>query len=113
MLRRPSYSDLDMQDVPNPDALWICLATRRDLMSLTHILCVPAWPSAQTWAYIVARVFAWVDNRRSLSLPSHDLHILRQHSAFGLRDIQLGDTNVVSLRFPFLLDDDDDALPPT
>ncbi|SJL17972.1 uncharacterized protein ARMOST_21543 [Armillaria ostoyae] len=125
------YGDLDMQDVRNPDMLWIFLVTRRDLTSLTHTLRVPAWPSAQTRAYLIPRVLARMDNLRSLSLPSFDLHILRHHSAFGLRHIEFGNTrlsgqaeielltwldgqtNVVSLRFPFLLDDDDDASPPT
>ncbi|KAK0432938.1 hypothetical protein EV421DRAFT_1846849, partial [Armillaria borealis] len=55
---------------------------------------------------------------RCLTLPSFDLHILRHHSAFGLRHIEFGNTrlsgqaedelltwldgqtNVVSLRFP-------------
>ncbi|PBK80363.1 hypothetical protein ARMGADRAFT_1020928 [Armillaria gallica] len=126
------YGDLDMRDVPNPDTLWIFLVTRRDLTSLTHTLRVPAWPSAQTRAYLIPRVLARMDNLRSLSLPSFDIHILRHHSAFGLRHIEFGNThlsgqaegelltwldgqtNIVSLRFPFLIDDDgDDASPPT
>ncbi|KAK0226854.1 hypothetical protein EDD85DRAFT_1027347 [Armillaria nabsnona] len=126
------YGDLDMRDVRNPDALWIFLVTRRDLTSLTHTLRVPAWPSAQTRAYLIPRVLARMDNLRFLTLPSFDIHILRHHSAFGLRYIEFGNTrlsgqaegelltwldgqtNVVSLRFPFLLDDDDDdASPPT
>ncbi|PBK62036.1 hypothetical protein ARMSODRAFT_981024 [Armillaria solidipes] len=126
------YGDLDMRDVRNPDALWIFLVTRRDLTSLTHTLRVPAWPCAQTRAYLIPRVLARMDNLRSLSLPSFDIHILRHHSAFGLRHIEFGNTrlsgqaeielltwldgqtNVVSLRFPFLVDDDDvDASPHT
>ncbi len=126
------YGDLDMRDVRNPDALWIFLVTRRDLTSLTHTLCVPAWPSSQTRAYLIPRVLARMDNLHSLSLPSFDIHIVRHHSAFGLRHIEFGNTrlsgqaeaelltwldgqtNVVSLRFPFLVDDeDDDASPPT
>ncbi|KAK0485524.1 hypothetical protein EDD18DRAFT_698746 [Armillaria luteobubalina] len=126
------YGDLDTRDVRNPDTLWIYLVTRRDLTSLTHTLRVPAWPSAQTRAYLIPRVLARMDNLRSLSLPSFDLHILRHHSAFGLRHIEFGNTrlseqaeaelltwldgqtNVVSLRFPSLVDnDDDDASPPT
>ncbi|KAK0209929.1 hypothetical protein IW262DRAFT_499427 [Armillaria fumosa] len=127
------YGDLDMRDVRNPDTLWIFLVTRRDLTSLTHTLLVPAWPSAQTRAYLIPRVLARMDNLRSLSIPSFDLHILRHHSAFGLRYIEFGNTrlseqaeaelltwldgqtNVVSLRFPFLVDDDDDddSSPPT
>ncbi|KAK0477161.1 hypothetical protein EDD18DRAFT_1337998 [Armillaria luteobubalina] len=126
------YGDLDMRDVRNPDTLWIYLVTRRDLTSLTHTLRVPAWPSAQTRAYLIPRVLARMDNLRSLSLPSFDLHILRHHSAFGLRHIEFsntrlseqaeaellmwldGQTNVVSLRFPLLVDDvDEDASPPT
>ncbi|KAK0432948.1 hypothetical protein EV421DRAFT_1451382 [Armillaria borealis] len=71
------------------------------------------------------------DNLRSLALPSSDLHfrILRHHSTFGLchnefgnphlsrqADAKLltwldGQTNVVSVRFQFLLDDDDSASP--
>ncbi|PBK79687.1 hypothetical protein ARMGADRAFT_1172281 [Armillaria gallica] len=107
-------------------------SSRDEISLLTHTLCVPAWPSAQTRAYLIPRVLAHMDNLRSLSHPSFDLHILRQHSAFGLRHIEFGNTrlsgqaeielptwldgqtNVVSLRFPFLLDDDDvDASPPT
>ncbi|KAK0471458.1 hypothetical protein IW261DRAFT_894432 [Armillaria novae-zelandiae] len=126
------YGDLDMRDIQNPDTLWIFLVTRRDLTSLTHTLRVPAWPSAQTRAYLIPRVLARMDNLRSLSLPSFDLHILRHHSAFGLRHIEFGNTrlaeqaeaelltwldgqtNVFSLRFPFLVDgDDEDVLLPT
>ncbi|PBK85924.1 hypothetical protein ARMGADRAFT_1086967 [Armillaria gallica] len=65
--------------------------------------------------------------------PSHSLPLnstLRHHSTFGLRHIEFGttrlsgqaetelltwldgETNVVSLRFPILVDDDDDASPP-
>ncbi|KAK0432067.1 hypothetical protein EV421DRAFT_1911258 [Armillaria borealis] len=120
------YGDLEMRDVRNPDALWIFLIT-----SLTHTFCVPAWPSAQTRAYLIPRVLVRVDNLRSLTLPSFDLHILRHDSAFGLRHIAVGNTclsgqteaelltwldgqtNVMSLQFPFLLDDNDDASPPT
>ncbi len=69
-----------------------------------------------------------MNNLCSLTLPSFDLHILRHHSAFGLRYIEFGNThlcgqaegelltwldgqtNVVSLRFPFLIND---ASPPT
>ncbi|PBK85853.1 hypothetical protein ARMGADRAFT_1036026 [Armillaria gallica] len=51
------------------------------------------WPSAQTSAYlIVPRVFACMDNLRSLTLPSFDLHIIRHRSAFGLRHIEFGNT---------------------
>ncbi|KAK0226861.1 hypothetical protein EDD85DRAFT_164863 [Armillaria nabsnona] len=126
------YGDLDMRDVRNPDTLWIFLVTRRDLTSLTHTLRVPAWPSAQTRAYLIPRVLARMDNLRSLTLPSFHIHILRHHSAFGLRHIEFGSTrlsghaeaelltwldgqtNVVTLRFPFLIDDEDgDASPPT
>ncbi|PBK62041.1 hypothetical protein ARMSODRAFT_1062107 [Armillaria solidipes] len=120
------YGNLDMRDVRNSDALWIFHVT-----SLTHTLRVPTWPSAQTRVYLTPRVLARMDNLRSLSLPSFDLHIVRHHSAFGLRHIEFGNThlsgqaeielltwldgqtNVVSLRFPFLLNDDDDASPPT
>ncbi|PBK85918.1 hypothetical protein ARMGADRAFT_1035914 [Armillaria gallica] len=89
-------------------------------------------PSAQTWAHLMPRVLARMDNLRSLTLPSFDLYILHHHSAFGLRHVEFGNTrlsgqaeaellmwldsqtNVVPLRFPFLLDDDDkDASPPT
>ncbi len=71
-----------------------------------------------------------MDNLRSL--PSFDIHILRHHSAFGLCHIDIGNTrlseqaeaellmwldgqtNVVSLRFAFLVDDHDvNASPPT
>ncbi|PBK79404.1 hypothetical protein ARMGADRAFT_136122 [Armillaria gallica] len=72
-----------------------------------------------------------MDNLRFITLPSFDLHIVRHHSVFGLRHIEFGNarlsgqaeielltwldgqTNAVSFRLPFLLDDDDDALPPT
>ncbi|KAK0184247.1 hypothetical protein F5146DRAFT_252895 [Armillaria mellea] len=125
------YGDLDIRDVRNPDMLWIFLVTRRDLTSLTHTLRVPAWPSAQTRAYLIPRVLAHMDNLRSLSLPSFDLHILRHHSAFGLRYLEFrnthlsgqaeaellmwldGQTNVISLRFPFLLDDDNGNVSPS
>ncbi|KAK0207809.1 hypothetical protein IW262DRAFT_1529398 [Armillaria fumosa] len=126
------YGDLDMRDIRDPDTLWTYLVTRRDLTSLTHTLRVPAWPSAQTRAYLMPRVLACMDSLHSLSLPSFDLHILRHHSAFGLHHIEFGNThlseraeaelltwldgqtNVVSLRFPFLVDDDDDdTSPPT
>ncbi len=126
------YGNLDMRDVRNPDTLWIFLVTRRALTSLTHTLRVPAWPSAQTRAYLIPRVLARMDNLRSLTLPSFDLRIVRHHSAFGLHYIEFGNTrisgqaeiellmwrdgqtSIVSLRFPFLVDDnDDDESPPT
>ncbi|PBK79691.1 hypothetical protein ARMGADRAFT_117784 [Armillaria gallica] len=88
------YGDLDMRDVQNPDMLWIFLVTRRDLTSLTHTLRFPAWPSAQTRAYLLPRVLARMDNLRSLSLPSFDIHIVRHHSAFGLRHIEFGNTHL-------------------
>ncbi|SJL18877.1 uncharacterized protein ARMOST_22479 [Armillaria ostoyae] len=90
-----------MRDVRDPDALWIYSSSP-----------------------------LWIDNLRSLTHPSYDLHILRHDSAFGLRRIEFentrlsrkaeaelltwldGQTNVVSLHFPFLDDDDDDASPP-
>ncbi len=73
--------------------------TRLDLTPLMHTLRIPAWPSAQTRAYLIPRLLARKDNLRSLTLPSFDLHILRHHSAFCLRDIQLGD---IHLRRPRL-----------
>ncbi len=88
------YGDLDMQDVRNPDTLWIFLVTRRDLTSLTHTLRVPAWPSAQTRAYLIPRILARMGNLRSLTLPSFDIHILCYHSAFGLRHIEFGNTSL-------------------
>ncbi|PBK85921.1 hypothetical protein ARMGADRAFT_1086965 [Armillaria gallica] len=36
------YSDLDMRDVQDPDALQTFLVTRRDISSLTHTLRIPA-----------------------------------------------------------------------
>ncbi|KAK0482931.1 hypothetical protein EDD18DRAFT_1362348 [Armillaria luteobubalina] len=97
-------------------------------MSLTHILHVPAWPSAQTHAYLIPHM----DNLCLLLLPSFDLHILCHHSTFGLHQIKFGNTcllekteaellmwlngqtNVLSLCFPSLTDnDDDDMSPPT
>ncbi len=71
---------------------------------------------------------AWTTS--GLIAPSFDIHILRHHSAFGLRHIEFGNThlsgqaegelimwldgqtNVVSLRLPFLIDDDDDDASP-
>ncbi|KAK0442513.1 uncharacterized protein EV420DRAFT_1077026 [Desarmillaria tabescens] len=125
------YGNLDMAGVQNPDALWVFLVTRRDLTSLTHSLHVPAWPSPQARMYLIPRVLARMDNLHSLVLPSFDLHIVRHHSAFGLRHIEFGNThlsgqaeadlltwldgqtNVISLRFPSLLEDGDDSPPST
>ncbi|KAK0433916.1 uncharacterized protein EV420DRAFT_490072 [Desarmillaria tabescens] len=119
-----------MTGVQNPDALGVFLATRRDLTSLTQSLRVPAWRSPQVRMYLIPRVLARMDNLHSLVLPSIDLHIIQHHSAFDLRHIEFGDThlsgqaeanlltrldgqtNVVSLRFPFLLEDDDGDEPP-
>ncbi len=113
------YGNLDMQDVRNSDVLWIFFVT-----SLTHVLYVPAWPFAQTPAYLIPCVLSRMDNLRFITLPSFDLHIVRHHSAFGLRHIEHGNTrpsgqaeikrltwldgqtNAVSFRIPFLLDDD-------
>ncbi len=78
-----------MPDVRNSDALWIFLVT-----SLTRILCVPAWPSAQTRAYFIPRVLSCMDNLRSITLPSFDLHIVRHCSAFGLHHIEFGNTRL-------------------
>ncbi len=50
---RPSYCDLDMWDVQNPDTLWILLVMWQDLMSLMHTLHIPTWPSAQTPVYLI------------------------------------------------------------
>ncbi|SJL17980.1 uncharacterized protein ARMOST_21551 [Armillaria ostoyae] len=73
------YSDLDMRDIWNHNALWIFLITRRDLTPLAHTLRVPAWSSAQARAYLIR--------------PQ---------------------TNIVSLRFPIiLLDDNDNSVPST
>ncbi|KAG7439285.1 uncharacterized protein BT62DRAFT_768359 [Guyanagaster necrorhizus] len=125
------YGDLDMRNSRHGDALWVFLVTRRDLTSLTHTLRVPAWPSPQARMYLIPRVLARMDNLRSLTLPSFDIHVVRHHSAFGLRHVEFGDTrlswqaeaelltwldgqtNIVSLRFPSLLDDGDDSSPST
>ncbi|KAK0190200.1 hypothetical protein F5146DRAFT_653795 [Armillaria mellea] len=48
--------------------------------------------SARTSAYLIPRVLARTDNLRLLSLPSFDLHIVRHHSAFGLRYVQFRNT---------------------
>ncbi|PBK83018.1 hypothetical protein ARMGADRAFT_1038180 [Armillaria gallica] len=81
------YGDL----VRSPDALWMFLVTRKELTTLTHTLCIPAWSSAQIWDYLVSHVFARMDNLRSLSLPSFDLHILRhiQLSVSGHAEAEL------------------------
>ncbi len=76
------YGDLDMQNVQNHDMLWIFLITRQVLTSPMHTLWVLAWPST--------RVLASMDNPRSLTLPSFDLHILCHCSAFGLCHMNLG-----------------------
>ncbi len=81
-------------DVRNADTLWVFLAMRRDLTSLTHTLRVPAWPSSQSRAYLIPCVLARMDNLRSLTLPSFDLRILRYHSAFGLRYIEFGNASL-------------------
>ncbi|KAK0432965.1 hypothetical protein EV421DRAFT_1910519 [Armillaria borealis] len=97
-----------------------------------HTLRIPASALAQTRAYLIPHILTCMDNLCSLTLPSFDLHImiLRHHSAFRLCHIKFGNTplsrqaeaelltwldgqtNIISLRFPFLLDDDDDASPP-
>ncbi|PBK80358.1 hypothetical protein ARMGADRAFT_78726 [Armillaria gallica] len=83
------YSNLDMRDVWNPDAVWIFLTT-----SLTHVLYVPAWPFAQTSAYLIPCVLSRMDNLRFITLPSFDLHIVCHHSAFELRHIEFRNTSL-------------------
>ncbi len=61
---------------------------------LTHVLYVPAWPFAQTPAYLIPCVLSRMDNLRFITLPSFDLHIVRHHSAFGLRHIEFGNTRL-------------------
>ncbi|KAK0226867.1 hypothetical protein EDD85DRAFT_958661 [Armillaria nabsnona] len=76
------YDGLDVRGVRNGDVLRIFLVTRRDVTSLMHTLRIPAWAWAQTWAYLIPRRLARMDNRGSLTHPSFDLHILRHHTAF-------------------------------
>ncbi len=94
-----------MRDVRNPDALWISIIT-----SLTVILCLPAWLSAQARAYLIPRVLSHMDNHRSITLPSFDLlhldyvisssgtHVSPGRPRFSSSRGSIGQTNVVSIR---------------
>ncbi len=120
------YGDLDVPDIRNPDTLWIFLVTQRDLTSLMHTLHIPAWAWAQTRVYPMPRILAHMDSLRFLTLPSFYLHILRHHTAILNLGIHIhlsgqakrellkwldSQTNMVSFRFPFLLDNDGDTSP--